>query len=340
MSIRFSVIGFHHGHIYGQIRLLLDAGAEFVSLYDPDPEYLARAAERFPEVAQASSGAEILEDESIHLVASAAIPNERAPLGIRVMQHGKDFFADKPAITSLDQLAEARRVAAETGRKFVVYFGERIDQKASIKAGELVHSGAIGTVVQTIGFGPHRLLGHTEQRPFWAFEREYYGGVINDIASHQFDQFLYYTSSTEAEVVTAQVGNFKFPQYPKLHDFGDVVIRSPHATGYIRVDWMNPAGLDSWGDVRLFILGTEGYIELRKNVDVAGRPKGNHLFIVDQESTRYIDCSEVDIPFGRQLVTDVLNRTETAIPQAHTFLAFELALTAEKVATNLTPNVG
>ncbi len=255
------------------------------------------------------------------------------------MQHGKDYFSDKPAITSLEQLAEARRVQAETGQKFVVYFGERIHQRASVKAGELVKAGAIGTVVQTVGFGPHRLLGHTEQRPFWAFEREYTGGVINDIASHQLDQFLFYTNSTQAEIVAANVGNFKFHQYPKMHDFGDVMVRSDHATGYIRVDWMNPKGLDTWGDVRLFILGTEGYIELRKNIDVAGRANGNHLFIVDQESTRYIDCSDVDMPFGRQLIADVLNRSETAIPQAHTFLAFELALTAEKMAKNMTPDV-
>ena len=61
-------------------------------------------------------------------------------------------------------------------------------------------------------------------------------------------------------------------------------------------------------------------------------PGGNHLFLVDQKGTRYIDCKDQPLPYGGQLVDDVLNRTETAMPQAHCFLAMELALQAEKQA--------
>jgi predicted dehydrogenase len=188
-------------------------------------------------------------------------------------------------------------------------------------------------VIQVIGLGPHRPRLH--QRPEWFFQREKYGGILCDIASHQFDQYLYFTGAQEAELVQAQVANYHHPEYPGLEDFGDVTVRSEGATGYIRVDWFTPDGLATWGDGRLFVLGTEGYIEARKYIDIAGRPGTEHVFLVDNQKTEYIDCSEVELPYGRQLVHDILHRTETAMPQAHCFYASELALKAQAMATRL-----
>ncbi|MBZ0291961.1 MAG: Gfo/Idh/MocA family oxidoreductase, partial [Anaerolineae bacterium] len=290
MSIRIAAIGLSHNHIYNQVNALLDAGAEFISFYGDEPERCAEFAKRYPQAQQATSIEQILEDKRIQMVVSAAVPNQRAPLGVRVMQHGKDYSCAKPGFTSLEQLEEAHRVQAATGRIYIVHFGERIGNPATVKAGELVHSGAIGAVVQTVGFGPHRLLGHVE-RPAWTFDKQYFGGIINDLASHQIDQFLYFTGSTAAEIVSSQVGNFHYPQFPRMEDYGDLVVRSASAAGFIRVDWLTPKGLNTWGDVRLFILGTEGYIELRKNCDLAGRPGSNHLFLVDQQGTHYLDCA-------------------------------------------------
>lgn len=337
MSIKIAAIGFSHYHVYGQISAVLNAGmgAELVWYYgDEEAERVAECGQKYPGAKLARSIDEILDDPTIDLVVSAPPPNERAPLGVRVMRAGKDYSTAKPAFSSFEQLEEARRVQAETGRIFAVHFGERLGNAATVKAGELVHTGAIGRVVQTTGFGPHRLLGHTI-RPDWTFDTAYYAGVINDLASHQIDQFLYFTGSTSAEVVAAHVGNVRFSQYPKFEDFGDLTLRSDRATGYIRVDWLTPDGLDTWGDVRLFLLGTEGYIELRKNTDITGREGGNHLFLVDQSGMRYIDCANVELPYGRQLIEDVLNRTETAMPQAHCFTACELALKAQAMAVKI-----
>jgi uncharacterized protein YfeS len=83
------------------------------------------------------------------------------------------------------------------------------------------------------------------------------------------------------------------------------------------------------------ILGTEGYIELRKYIDIAGRPGTNHLFLVDQNGIQYMDCSQVELPYGKQLIADILNRTETAMQQEHCYLASQLALEAEAKATKL-----
>jgi predicted dehydrogenase len=328
--VRFGVIGLNHNHIYGITDLLLQAGAQLVSFYAPEQEQAAEYGSKYPQARAAGSAREVLEDESIALIACAAIPADRAGIGIAAMRHGKDVVSDKPGFTTLEQLAEARQVQAETGRIYSICYSERLEVRAAVKAGELVKAGAIGKVVQTVGLGPHRI--HPPARPNWFYKKERFGGILTDIASHQADQFLFYTGSTAASVVSAQVANVAHPQYPELEDFGDIVLRGDGGMGYVRVDWFTPQGLGIWGDSRLTILGTEGTIELRKYIDIAGRPGGDHLFLVDGKGIQYMNCSGEDLPYGRQLLYDIVHRTETAMPQAHCFLASQLVLEAQQIA--------
>ena len=332
-TVRFGVIGINHAHIYGQVNLLLRAGADFVSFYAPEPDLTATFAKTYPQVPLARSAQEILEDPTIHLIVSAGIPCERAPLGLAAMRHGKDYMVDKPGFTMLEQLEEVRRVQAKTGRIYSICYSERFENAATVKAGDLVKAGAIGRVVQTIGLGPHR--PNLSTRPPWFFRRSQYGGILCDIGSHQFDQFLYFTGSKTAQILAAQVANYKHPQHPELEDFGDVLLQGDGGNGYVRVDWYTPNGLNTWGDTRLFVLGTEGYIEVRKNTDIAGREGANHLFLVDNKGMHYIDCKNVELPYGRQLLFDIINRTETAMTHEHCFMASELALRAEAQAKRL-----
>lgn len=332
-SIRFSVIGINHGHINGMVDAVIRGGGQLVAFYAKEADLAAEFAKKYPQAKIARSEKEILEDNSIQLIASASIPVDRAPLGIQVMKHGKDFLVDKPGIITLAQLAEVRKVQKETSRIYSILFSERLENRATIKAGALVKAGAIGNVIQTIGLGPHRI--RIKERPEWFFHHNKFGGIICDIGSHQMDQFLFFTGSTQATVAFSQVGNVHYPQYPEFEDFGDVTLRGNGGVGYVRVDWFTPDGLNSWGDGRLTILGTEGFIEIRKNVDIGGRDGGNHLFLVDQKETRYIDCKNEPLVFGEQLVNDIVNRTETAMSQAHCFLATELALQAQHQAQKL-----
>jgi predicted dehydrogenase len=331
--IHFAVIGLDHSHIYAITDAMIRGGGTLVAVHASEPSQLAPFKKRYGDVKVARSEAEILEDKTIQLVASAAIPDLRAPLGIRVMRAGKDYLSDKPGITDLAQLAEVRQTIRETGRKFAILYSERFEVRAAVQAGVLVKAGAIGRVVQTINIAPHRISAPS--RPAWFFDKTRYGGILTDIGSHQADQFVFYTGSTEAHVVASQTGNFAWPQYPKFEDFGDMMLTGNGGTGYVRVDWYTPDGLPTWGDGRLFILGTEGYIELRKYVDIVGRPGGNHLFIADRKGVRYMDCSKVHLPFGPQFVTDIVERTEVAQNQSQALLATELVLIAEKQAKTI-----
>ena len=335
-SIKFSVCGMIHDHIYGMIGAVQRGGGVLVSAWAGEPDKLAMFKKRFPDVRIVATQDEIVNDKSIQLVLSSQIANERAPLGVRMMKAGKDFLSDKPGITTLEQLAAVRQTIAETGRIYAIMYSERLEVKAAVKAGELVQSGAIGRVIQTINIAPHQIVqGHGDAgggsggRPDWFWVPEQYGGILCDIGSHQVDQFLFYTASTEAEIVESQIANVAHPGHPRFQDFGDMVLRGNRGLGYVRLDWFTPDGLGTWGDGRLFILGTEGYIEVRKYTNVAVSKQGNNLFIVDQKQSRYIDCNNVNLPFGPQFVGDIVNRTHTAQDQTQCLLAAELVIKAQ-----------
>ncbi|WP_270728260.1 Gfo/Idh/MocA family protein [Shimia sp. Alg240-R146] len=329
--LKFAAIGLEHFHIFGMAQNLIDAGAEFVGVWTAhDTRVSEKFGEKFPNVPRVDAMQTLLDDPNIDLILTADIPALRADRAISAMRAGKDVMADKPGCTTLEQLEAIKATVAETGRIWTVDFSERFEVASVTKAAELVAKGVIGKVVQTIGMGPHRLNKPT--RPDWFFDREAYGGIITDIASHQIDQFLYFTGSTDAEITMANVANYANPQTPGLQDFGEMSLKSDQAHGYVRVDWYTPDALPTWGDGRLTILGTEGYIELRKYVDVARDDGIDHLYLVNGDRCEKIDCSDAGLPYFSRLINDIRNRTETAAPQAHVFKVMELGITAQMMA--------
>lgn len=331
-EFNFAATHFNHGHIFGQISGLAQAGGTLKYIYDPDPKRLGKVPAQYPDAKVVSHYDEILEDDSIHLVTSAAIPNERCGVGLKAMDAGKDYFTDKCPFTTLEQLAQARAKVKQTGRKYMVYFGERLSNESAWHAGELIKQGVLGDVLQVLIMAPHNL--NAPSRPAWFFNKEQYGGILTDIGSHQFEQFLTYTGATSGVVNHARVENFGHPETPELEDFGEASLTlNTGASCYCRLDWFNPAGLRSWGDGRCFVLGTKGTMEIRKYLDVARETSGDRIFLVDGHSEQEIECRDkVGFPFFGQLILDILNRTEKAMTQQHAFTAAELAMQAQQVA--------
>jgi len=338
-DFNFAAIGLDHGHIYGMCNGLIEAGATLVKAYDKDKEKLTQFCNTYPDVKPALCEEEILDDTTIQLVASATVPCQRCPLGLRVLDYGKDYFADKPAITTFDQLNNAKEKVKQTRRKFFIYFSERLHVEAAVYAGELIKDGTIGKVLQVIGLGPHRLNPQT--RPHWFFEKNCTGGILCDIGSHQIEQFLYYCGAKNAALLHSKVANYDNQQYPNFEDFGDATLLADNgATHYLRVDWFTPDGLCAWGDGRTFILGTDGTIELRKYLDIARDKDCDHIYIADKKGERHLNVNgKVGFPFFGKLILDCINRTELAMPQTHTFLTMELALQAEASAIRLNEKI-
>ncbi|SFR42505.1 Gfo/Idh/MocA family protein [Litoreibacter janthinus] len=325
-KLKVAVLGIDHRHAFGMLGNMLDLRAECVGWWtDGAPEPLDGFVKRFPDATRMPTVDAVLEAEP-DLVIIASIPCDRAALAIRAMEAGIDVMTDKPGCTTLAQLDAIKDCVARTGRIWSVDFSERFEVPCVTRAAELVQAGAIGRVVQTVGLGPHRLNRAT--RPDWFFDPARNGGILTDIASHQIDQFLYFTGATDAEVTLANAtsigGDFQ--------DFGEIALRAPEGHGYIRVDWFTPDALPTWGDGRLTILGTEGTIELRKYVDVGGAQGTDHLLLTNGTRCEKIDASDAGLPYFSRLVADIRDRSETAMPQAHAFKVMELALRAQQMA--------
>ncbi|MCL1800290.1 MAG: Gfo/Idh/MocA family oxidoreductase [Promicromonosporaceae bacterium] len=333
----FAAIGLDHGHIYGMSEGLIGAGAELKWVYDPDPVKTKAFAEKFPQVKIVRSEAEVLEDPAVQLVAGAAITSDRCALGLRVMDAGKDYFTDKAPLTTLEQLEQAKAAVARTGKKYAVYYSERLHVETAVFAAQLIADGAIGRVVQVMGTGPHRL--NAKIRPAWFFEKEKYGGILCDIGSHQIEQILFYTGAKDGKIGRSQIGNYANPQYPGLDDFGDAMLDLDNgSTGYFRCDWLTPDGLQTWGDGRSIILGTEGFIEQRKYMQLGDKKAGpGHLYLANgEEETHFNVSGKVGYPYFGELILDCLNRTEIAMTQEHAFKAAELSVKAQMQAVELT----
>ncbi len=330
----FAAVGLDHGHIYGMSQGILESGGTLKWVYDPESSRVKQFQEHFPQVRVARTLEEVLDDPEVKLVNSAAIPCDRGPLGVKVMQAGKDYFTDKAPFTTLEQIADARKASAETGRKYMVSFSERIHNEASVLAEKLIKDGAIGKVVGLQGFGPHR---HGASRPDWFYRKAQYGGILVDLASHQCDQFFAYTGAREARVISARVANVRFKQFPELEDYGEALIEGDNGSSmYIRVDWLTPDALPAWGDGRMLIIGTEGYLELRKYIDLGTMKLEPTVFLVNQKEHReFKPKGTMGFPFFPALIRDILDRTENAMTQEHAFKASELAVQIQVAADTL-----
>jgi predicted dehydrogenase len=329
----FAAACLEHGHIYTQCSGLVEAGAVLRWIYDPDPLKVKALLEKHPGARAAVSFEQILDDPEVKLVAAAGVPCERGATGCRVMRAGKDYFVAKTPFTSLAQLEEARRIVTETGRKYSVFYSERLHSECAVFAGQLIADGQIGRVVTVSGFGPHR-LGAPASRPDWFFKKALYGGILADIGSHQIEQFLEFSGASDATVASARVANVNHPDFPGLEDFGEAhLVGDNGSSNYFRIDWLTPHASRIWGDGRVFIVGTKGYIELRKFIEVCRDEGGDQIYLVNNDvEARACVAGKVGFPYYGKLILDCLNRTETAMTQEHAFKAAELCLRAQDLA--------
>ena len=333
-KIKVAAMGVEHRHIFSQLKGMLDLGCECIGWWnDGDNKITQDFNKKYPSIKRESDKKNLLSNLEIDLVLIADIPNKRASLAIECMEAGKDVMLDKPGCTSLAQLKEIEKTVAKTQKIFSIDFSERFEVPCVQVAYDLIKKGEIGKVVQTIGMGPHRL--NLPTRPNWFFDYEKYGGILCDIASHQIDQFLFFTGSTQAEIISSSTGNFAHSEYPKFEDFGEILIHGDKGRGYIRVDWYTPDALPNWGDGRLTIIGTEGYIELRKYVDVVGKKGTDHIYLVNKDKYEYINAASESLTYFQRLMNDVNERTSTAMDQNHCLNVMKLAITAQMNAKRM-----
>jgi predicted dehydrogenase len=323
---RFAAIGLDHRHIYDLTAGLLEAGATCIGhdAETTDPRVLAGFRKRFPDVPAADR--ERLMEEA-DFVVLAAVPRDRAALAIAAMRLGKDVRVDKPGVTTLAQLDAIETAVRETGRIWSVALG-RLTSPAVQTALTIARSGELGRLVSLTSLAPHRL--NRDLRPAWFFDREAYGGIITDIGVHAIDQFLAFAGVSDAAIAAATIGCFG-TEPAGFEDFAEITLRGGGMTGTMRLDWFTPDGLPDWGDGRLFLVGTEGTLELRKNLDIEGRPGGDHMFVANRQQTRHVDAGVAPVTYYRDFLDDLCDRgNRIGLPFAACRLALRCQMQAEQ----------
>jgi predicted dehydrogenase len=331
---RFAAIGLDHRHVYDLTAGLLAAGAVCVG-HGPettDPRVLAGFRKRFPDV-PAVARERLLDDPAIDFVVLCAVPRDRAGIAIEAMRRGKDVMVDKPGVTTLGQLADVEAAVRETGRVWSICLG-RLTSPAVQAALAVARSGDLGRLVSLTSLAPHRL--NRALRPDWFFDRDAYGGIINDIGVHSIDQFLAFADVSDATIAASMIGCFGTAP-PGFEDFAEITLRSGTMTGTMRLDWFTPDGLPDWGDGRLFLVGTEGTLELRKNLDIEGRAGGDHMFVSTRQRTFYQDCSALPVTYYRDFLADVADRTGRMMDRGRLFAVCRLALRCQATAERFAP---
>ncbi len=328
-KIRIGVIGLDHVHGLVLAARLWQAGATIAAFHATGGQNRAAMRLLGPTARSASIDA-VVEDPTIDLIVTAAIPRDRGDIAVKALRAGKHVVADKPGVTTLEGLEAIDAAVADSGRRWWVMFGERFENRAIAEACSRARMGDIGRVVSVLGLGPHRL--GAAGRPDWFWDPAATGGILVDIGSHQADQFLMATGATDVDVVSAQVGNVSCPLHPEMQDIGQMVVSGAGAIGTHRVDYLSPTGLKTWGDGRLMIVGTEGTLEVRTNVDVAGRKGREHLIVVDRRGVRRLDAKAGSVDWAKRLVADVADGSDTFASADHVRRVSELTLRAQAAA--------
>ena len=326
-----SVIGLDHGHIYGMVNGLLEAGAGLSKVYDRNPAKVDAFLQRYPQAERAESEEEIL-SSGADLIASAIRPDLRGQLAVRAMNAGKNFFVDKPGFLTMEELSQIEETRKQTGKKYYIYFSERIHVEGAVCAEKLIREGKVGKVLNVTNLAPHRLNAPT--RPEWFWDCSKNGSILIDIGSHQIEQFLTYSGSKTAKVVHSCMKNCGTPDHPEFFDYGDCYLEGDSgATCYFRVDWFTPAGMGAWGDGRTFVAGTEGCVEVRKYIDVARSPEADHVYFTDAEGEHLIEAhGKYGFEYFGNIILDCLNGTDYAIEPEKTLEAMKIAITASENA--------
>jgi predicted dehydrogenase len=314
--VKFAVIGTDHLHVIELVSGLHDAGAELLAIMPTEERIGAWLANQYQQARTVSTIEAALDD--VDVVVTAAIPSERAALGIQAMRAGVNVLADKPGATSVEQLDALRAAVAETGQQYLVLFSERLTNRAMMSAYDIARSGRLGRIVHTVGLGPHTL--NLEHRPEWFHDPARYGGILVDIGAHQVDQFLAFTGATSASVTASNVRGL--PDDPGVEILGEMMLAANDASGYTRVDYLTPKGLaPAWGDVRFTAVGTVGYLVVRQIEQ--------SVLVVDDEGRELLDCSGAPAGWGERYLSGNL------VDQEHVFAVTACCLEAQRQARHL-----
>ncbi|MEF3304942.1 Gfo/Idh/MocA family protein [Paenibacillus sp. GYB003] len=263
MALRFGIYGCQHGHIAAFIGEMTALGAECAGIYEPEANALAKRLSGQYGIPLLES-AEPLQDESIRIIGSSAINNEKIDVIEWCERYGKHIMLDKPIVTNRSAL-ERLEAVVERGRIQVgILLTERFRPAiAALKRN--IEDGRLGRIVSITMRKPHKLS--PASRHAWHFSKEQNGGLIIDLFIHDFD-LLRWLTGQEIESIHSLLAKHTAPEHPTFFDTaGAQVLMRGGTMAQLYTDWHTPDKSWTWGDGRIFVTGTAGCAELRLSGD-------------------------------------------------------------------------
>jgi len=210
---RIAVIGTGSRGLY-LIRILLNcANAEIVALCDDFPPHLQNAAALCPKAKTFSDYRAVLDLPEVDAIFIVTPLHEHAHVTLEAFEAGKHVLCEKSMALTLDDCLDMYNAYKESGKVLLVGQQRLFDPKY-LRAIDMIHSGTIGMVT---GIRCYWFRNHDWRRPVpepslerkinWRLYKEYSGGLMTELATHQL-----------------QVGNWVMKMIPEeVVGMGDIV---------------------------------------------------------------------------------------------------------------------
>jgi len=300
-KVRFGFLGVAHFHSENYGRVIKELpNSEVVAVYEDDEKLGKEYAEKF-EIKYYSTPDDLLKRDDIDAVVITAENAKHHGLAIKAAEAGKHILCEKPIAVTVEQADDMVKKAEKAGVKFQTCFVMRY-HSTSILVKNLIEEGRIGKVLALVG--TNKLNASLPLLRKWFTEPELSGGgAVMDHTVHLADLIRWYTKSEAAEVYT-EIGRNVNPDIKVEDNFLTMLKMQNGAIGHIDGSWSYAAGLYTWGDVTMEILGTDGVILLdafRQNVYYIGMDSPN-----DKLTWHYYGC-DPDMEMVKSFVDCILN---------------------------------
>lgn len=318
---QFSVIGCQHAHIGIFISEMLELGYSCAGIYDEEDSKLPRSlSDQFgiPLV----RNKEALLGDSVVVVGCAALNNEKIDVLEMCESRGKHVMVDKPAVVDSEGLQRLKAIVERGSIQIGMLLTERF-HPAIYALKKQIEQGAIGDIVSIGMRKPHRL--DAANRPEWFFSKQQSGGILIDLLVHDFD-LLRWLTGKEIESFGGFVGKTILPEKPSFYNSATVqLLMEGSIACQLYADWHTPVGSWTWGDGRIFVTGTESFVELRLHGDPSVGPdpvviRSTNGNSVEMLTAMQAPCSITEdfmrrIGGGESIITheDIVKATEATI---------------------------
>ncbi|RKN71210.1 Gfo/Idh/MocA family protein [Paenibacillus ginsengarvi] len=304
MSYRFGIYGCQHAHIASFVDQMLALGATCAGIYEPESPSLAQSLAQRHGIMLVDSPDAFL-DSSVNVIGSSAVNNRKIDVIEWCERHGKHVMLDKPVATNREQLERLEAVLNRGSIQVGVMLTERF--RASIHTlKQAIDAGKLGRIVSISTRKPHRLS--PASRHAWHFSKRESGGLVIDLFIHDFD-LLRFLTGQEVASVHSQVAKHILPEYPDFYDTAAAQVSMSGGTmAQLYTDWHTPTKSWTWGDCRIFIVGTEGCAELRLNGDPSVGQEELYFQITHDEPFAKMELTKPETNLTQDFIRRIENK--------------------------------